>query len=61
MGENSWQTFRAVGADDIGWEDDLFLENVFVQELDGAESLVSLAPTARTVWVEEATLRSLAR
>ena len=40
MGENSWQTFGAVGADDIGWEDDLFLENVFVQELDGAERLV---------------------
>jgi len=61
MGENGWQTFGAVGADDIGWEDDLYLENVFVQEHDGAERLVSLAPTARTVWVEDATLRSLAR
>jgi hypothetical protein len=36
-------------------------ENFTIEKENGAERLISLAPTARTVWVEAATLRWVAR
>jgi hypothetical protein len=39
----------------------LDVERVTIEEQDSAQSLVSLAPTARTVWVDAATVRSEAR
>ena len=61
MGENGWEGFGFFGADDVGGEFDLGLENMAVEEEDGTERLVSPAPTAGAVWVEAATFFSVAR
>jgi hypothetical protein len=54
MRENRREAFGTFGA---GEQDrfDLFVEHFTVEEEDGAESLIPLAPTARTVWVAVAT------
>jgi hypothetical protein len=60
MSQNSRQPFGAFGAgEQDGFE--LFVEDFAVEKKDGAERLVPLAPTARTVCVEAATFRSEAR
>jgi len=61
MGEDNGQGFRFFGAEYIRGEGDVYLQDMAIQENDSAQCLVSLAPTARTVWVEAATCLSMAR
>ena len=51
MREHGVQVGGTAGTQDLGWKNDLLLDDVFIQKEDGAEGLVLLAPNARTMWV----------
>jgi hypothetical protein len=61
LGQNRGEALRFFCPNDIGGEFDLLEQDVAVEEEDGAEGLVSPAPTAGAVCVEAATFRSAAR
>lgn len=62
FGEDGGYAFAAFGADEaeVGLVE-FDVEDVAVEEEDGADGLISLAPNARTVWVEAEALRSTTR
>jgi hypothetical protein len=62
FGEDVGYAFAFFGADEFeGFAFELDVEDVAVEEEDGADGLISLAPNARTVWVEAEAFLSTTR